>query len=191
MLSGYLGWILGWHKLPSFHWSQQLYADLNLSGIWPYAILIQITLRINFGLQVSNIIFGSRSWSWVWQVLTIEVNYRQHTMKQSHEHLISANSRGCVVVNEAQWEITQPKCTREYLNYETNNKILSIQFSYQNKLRVLTKAHLPDYCLLTCNRLKNHWMFSALVHWNIWCYFAWKLDNKGVFVAVEVLISLE
>lgn len=56
-------------------------------------------------------------------------------IKQKHEHLISANSGDCVVVNEAQWEITQPKCTREYLNYGTNSKIMSIQFSYQNKLR--------------------------------------------------------
>lgn len=63
-------------------------------------------------------------------------------MKQKHEHLISADSRGCAVANEAQWEITQPKCIREYLNYETNNKIMSIQFSYQNKLRDLTKAQL-------------------------------------------------
>ena len=54
-------------------------------------------------------------------------------MKQKQEHLISANSRGCVVVNEAQWEITQTKRMTEYLNYETNNKRMSIQFSYQTK----------------------------------------------------------
>lgn len=107
-------------------------------------------------------------------------------MKQKHEHLISADSRGCAAVNGAQWEITQPKWIREYLNYETTNKIMSIQFSYQNKLRDLTKAQLT-----TVFQPALDWKKSSL-YWSTEIFVVTFLGNfniKMLLVDADVLVS--